>query len=173
METPVQLLSPKQVARRVARLAMVISPRVDDDTVVIALLTGGMWFAADLTRALYRLGRNPGFDALWLSSYGDARRSSGKVRVHAGLQRSLAGRRALVVDDVLESGASLDAARRLVLDAGAVEVLSAVFARKPWPSARSVEADFVGWDAPNRFLAGYGMDLGGRYRGLPGVAALD
>ena len=57
--------------------------------------------------------------------------------------------------------------------AGAVEVVTAVFARKPSPSARDIEPDDFAWDAPARFLIGYGMDVGGRYRDLPFVAAAD
>ena len=150
-----------------------IAPRVDDDTVAVCLLTGGLWFAADLTRALARLGKFIAFDALWLASYGDARASLGRCEVRADLQRPLAGRRALVVDDVFDTGLSLSEAARLVRDAGASEVLTAVFASKPWPKARAIEPDFVAWEAPGRFLVGYGMDAAGRFRGLPGIAAAD
>ncbi len=167
------LLSPRGVADRVARMAKAIAPAIDDDTVVVALLTGGLWFAADLTRALYRLGRNPVFDALWLASYGDAQESSGRITLRAGLQRPVAGRRVLLLDDVLDTGLSLLHAREIVLDAGAAQVLTAVFARKPWPTEREIVPDFVGWEAPARFLAGYGMDVAGRDRGRPGIAALD
>lgn len=167
------LLSPEAVAHCVARLAQAIAPEIDDDTVVVALLTGSLWFAADLTRALYRLGRNPLFDALWIASYGDAQESSGRIEVLAGLQRPVAGRRVLLIDDVLDTGKSLTHARRIVLEAGAVAVQTAVFARKPWPTAREIDPDFVGWEAPARFLAGYGMDVAGRDRGRPGIAALD
>jgi hypoxanthine phosphoribosyltransferase len=157
----------------VERLAASIAPRIDDETVVICLLTGGLWFAADLTRALARQGRHTPFDALWLASYGDARASSGRVEVRAGLQRSVSGLRVLVVDDVLDSGLSLKVAREAVRQAGSAEVLSAVFARKPWPGPREVEPDFVAWEAPGRFLAGYGMDAAGRWRGRPEILALD
>jgi hypoxanthine phosphoribosyltransferase len=124
-------------------------------------------------RALARLGRNVRFDALWLASYGDERASLGRCEVRADLQRPLGGRRALIVDDVFDSGLSLSEAVRLVRDAGAQPVLSAVFARKPWPTPRAIEPDFVGWEAPARFLVGYGMDAAGAYRGLPFVGALD
>ncbi len=167
------LLSPRGVADRVARMAKAIAPAIDDDTVVVALLTGGLWFAADLTRALYRRGRNPLFDALWLASYGDAQESSGRIEQVAGLQRPVTGRRVLLLDDVFDTGRSLLAAREIVLQAGAGQVLTAVFARKPWPMTRGLAPDFVGWEAPARFLAGYGMDVAGRDRGRPGVAALD
>ncbi len=167
------LLSAADVACHVADLAKMIAPRITDETVVVCLLTGGIWFAADMTRALSDLGCNPLFDALWLSSYGDETRSSGSVRIEAGLQRPVEGRQVLLLDDVFDTGLSLSEAVRIVKEAGAAEVLSAVFARKPWPTQRAMEPDFVAWEAPARFLVGYGMDDGGRLRGLSGIAALD
>lgn len=170
---PVVLLTEAEVAERVAALALAIAPRIDDDTVVVCLLTGGLWFASDLTRALARAGRNVRFDALWLASYGDERASLGRCEVRADLQRPLAGRTALIVDDVIDTGLSLSEAARLVRDAGAREVLTAVFAAKPWPTPRAIEPDFTAWPAPARYLVGYGMDAGGRLRGLPYIGALD
>ena len=167
------LLSPSEVAARVEALADAVRPHVDDETVVVCLLTGGIWFAADLTRALSRRGVDPLFDCLWLASYGDETTSSGRVVERAGLQRPVAGRRVLVIDEVIDSGLSLLAARRICEKAGSVEVKIAVFASKPWPSPRQVTPDFVAWEAPARFLVGYGMDDAGRLRGRPGVEALD
>ena len=90
---PVVLLSAEEIARRVDRLAEEIAPRIDERTVAVALLTGGLWFAADLTRALARRGLHLPFDALWLSSYGEGRMSGGQCEVRAGLQRPVAGRK--------------------------------------------------------------------------------
>jgi hypoxanthine phosphoribosyltransferase len=167
------LLSEAEVAARVEALARVIAPRIDEETVAVCLLTGGLWFCADLMRALARQGRHLRFDALWLASYKDERVSTGRCEVRADLQRPLVGRMALIVDDVIDTGLSLGEAYRLVKDAGAAEVLTAVFARKPWPQPRAIEPDFVAWEAPARFLVGYGMDTAGAYRGLPYVSALD
>ncbi|MBI1200424.1 MAG: phosphoribosyltransferase [Phenylobacterium sp.] len=170
---PAVLISEAEVASRVDALAERIAPRIDDETVVVCLLTGGLWFAADLTRALARRGRMVGFDALWLASYKDERKSSGRCEVRADLQRPISGRKALVVDDVFDTGLSLSEAYRLVRDSGAGEVMTAVFARKPWPTQRAIEPDFVAWEAPARFLVGYGMDVAGKMRGLPHVGAMD
>ncbi len=168
------LLSEAEIAQRVDALAAQIAPRITDQTAAVCLLTGGIWFAADLMRALSRHGRDPLFDALWLSSYGDLRHSSSEVIIRAGLQRPVDGRQVLLIDDVLDSGLSLEAAAKLARDAGATEVLSAVFARKPWDQGERPHApDFVCWEAPARFLIGYGMDDGGHLRGLPGVEAAD
>ena len=167
------LLDAAAVAARIEALADAVAPHVDDETVVVCLLTGGLWFAADLTRALSRRGVDPLFDCLWLASYGDDKTSSGRVVERAGLQRPVSGRRVLIVDEVIDSGLSLLAARRICEQAGAAEVKTAVFASKPWPTPRDVAPDFVAWEAPGRFLVGYGMDASGRLRGRPGVEALD
>jgi hypoxanthine phosphoribosyltransferase len=166
------LLSQEEIEARVAALAERIAPTLDDDAVAICLLTGGLWFAADLTRALARLGKPVAFDALWLTSYGDARVSGGRCEIRSGLQRPITGRSALIIDDVFDTGLSLEEAVRHVSAAGAAAVTTAVFARKPWANPRAVTPDHVAWEAPARFLVGYGMDLGGAYRGLPHVAAL-
>ncbi|HEX2844238.1 MAG TPA: phosphoribosyltransferase, partial [Candidatus Limnocylindria bacterium] len=71
MNEPTLLLSQAEIEARVEALAAEIAPRIDDETVAVCLLTGGIWFTADLTRALARRGRCVRFDALWLSSYKD------------------------------------------------------------------------------------------------------
>lgn len=170
---PTVLISEAEIATAVEALAAQIAPRIDDETVAICLLTGGIWFAADLTRALARRGRLVHFDALWLSSYKDARASYGRCEVRADLQRPVLGRKTLILDDVFDTGLSLSEAARLTKDAGASEVLTAVFARKPWPEKRALEPDFVAWEAPPRFLVGYGLDVAGTMRGLPYIGAMD
>ena len=170
---PEILLSEVQVAAIVADLAARIAPVIDDETVAAVLLTGGLWFAADLTRALARIGRNVRFDALWLASYGDEKTSRGRIDVYAPFQRSLVGRKVLILDDVFDTGLSLAEAVRIAKQAGASEVLTCVFARKPFPLPRAAEPDFFGWQAPDRFLVGYGLDNAGALRGLPDICALD
>ncbi len=170
---PTVLLPEPQIQRIVADLAARIAPVIDYETVAAVLLTGGLWFAADLTRAPARVGRNVRFDALWLASYGDEQSSRGRIDVYAPYQRPITGRRVLIVDDVFDTGLSLAEAVRITREAGAAEVLTCVFARKPWPLARAPEPDFVGWEAPNRFLVGYGLDRAGALRGLPDICALD
>jgi len=171
--TPTVLLPEVEVARIVADLARRIAPVTDDETVAAVLLTGGLWFAADLTRALSRLGRHVRFDALWLASYGDEQSSRGRIDIYAPFQRPIAGRKVLILDDVFDTGLSLAEAVRIAKEAGAADVLTCVFARKPWPLPRAPEPDFVGWEAPNRFLVGYGLDHAGALRGLPDICALD
>jgi len=173
---PPVLLSEEEVQARVQALADLMVHYIRPDCVGVCLLTGGIWFAADLTRALNRAGRDMAFDALWLSSYADSH-ESGTMLIRAPLQRSVAGRQVLIIDDVLDTGASLRIAREIALEAGADQVLTVVFARKPDPlkdgARRETEADFTAWEAPARYLVGYGLDDGGRYRALPYIGALD
>ncbi len=166
------LLAAEAIAERVDALARRIAPDLGDDSVAVCLLTGGLWFAADLTRALARLGKAMAFDALWLASYGDGAASAGRCELRAGLQRPIAGRGVLIIDDVFDTGLSLQEAVHHVSAAGASSVATAVFARKPWPSPRALTPDYVAWEAPARFLVGYGMDYAGAYRGLPYIAAV-
>jgi hypoxanthine phosphoribosyltransferase len=166
------LLSESEIAQLVETAAAKIAPRIDDDTVCVCLLTGGIWYAADLLRALSRQGVNPLFDAIWLGSYDDERASRGSVTVRAGLQRGCGGKQVLLIDDVFDSGLSLSESARMVREAGAATVLTAVFASKPWPSPRAILPDFVAWEAPAEFLIGYGMDDAGRMRGLPEIRAV-
>ena len=170
---PEILLDEDGVRATVEALAARIAPDIDDDTVAVCLLTGGIWFAADLTRALARQGRLVGFDALWLASYGDGKTSRGAIEERAGLQRDVAGKTVLILDDVFDTGLSLKRAVEIIQARGAARVLTCVFASKPWPEPRALEPDYVGWQAPARYLVGYGLDSAGRMRGLPGIAALD
>lgn len=173
---PAVLLPETEVQACVAALGEKIAPAIKPGCVCVCLLTGGIWFAADLTRTLDRAGKPTAFDALWLSSYGDGR-ESGTLLIRSPLQRSVEGRQVLIIDDVLDTGASLKIARDLVREAGAAEVLTAVFARKPDPlkdgARREIEADYVAWEAPERYLVGYGLDDGGLYRSLPYIGAMD
>ncbi|CAL4866171.1 Hypoxanthine-guanine phosphoribosyltransferase [Asticcacaulis sp. MM231] len=176
MTLPAVLLSEEEVQGRVTALAELMSDYIKPDCVGICLLTGGIWFAADLSRALNRAGRDIAFDALWLSSYTD-NHESGAMLIRAPLQRSVEGRQVLIMDDVLDTGASLKIACEIAREAGASQVLTAVFACKPDPmkdgKARDMEADFSAWEAPARYLVGYGLDDGGRFRALPYVGVMD
>ena len=176
MTTPSVLLPETEVQARVDVLADLLAHYIRDTCVGVCLLTCGIWFAADLTRSLNRRGRDLAFDALWLSSYGDVR-EAGTLLIRAPLQRPVEGRQVLIIDDVLDTGASLEIARDIAYEAGASEVLTCVFARKPDPlkagARREIEADFCAWEAPARYLVGYGLDDAGRFRALPYIGVLD
>ncbi len=165
------LLTADDIAARVDKLAEGFAAHVDDSWTVVALLQGAVPFAADLMRAIEKRGRHPIYDSLWLESYRDARESSGKVVVRADISRSVEGRPVLIVDDVFDSGRTIAYARAHLTAKGATRTLACAFVRKPQAIGEAIDA--VGWDAPDVFLVGYGMDEAGRYRGLPHIAALE
>jgi hypoxanthine phosphoribosyltransferase len=164
------LFSEAAIAARVEALAQGLTAYAQEPCTVVALLQGALPFAADLLRALARRGAHPVLDCLWLESYRDARESSGRVSVRADVSRSVEGRRVLLVDDVFDSGRTLAFARAHVLAKGAREAAACAMVRKPCAGGALIE--HVGFEAPERFLVGYGMDDAGRWRGLPYIAAL-
>lgn len=163
------LLSEAEIAARVDKLAEALA-HIDDGWTVVALLQGAVPFTADLMRAFERRGRHPIYDSLWLESYRDARQSSGKVVVRADIARPIDGRPVLIVDDVFDSGRTIAYARAHLTAKGAIRTLACAFVRKPTALGEPIDA--VGWDAPDEYLVGYGMDDAGRFRGLPYIAAL-
>ena len=165
------LLSAEEIAARVNALADKLAPRMDDSWTLVALLQGAIPFASDLLRALAERGVHPILDSLWLESYRDARESSGKVVVRADISRPIEGRHVLIVDDVFDSGRTIAYARAHLVAKGALDALACAFVRKPQAMGEPIDA--IGWDAPDDFLVGYGMDDKGRYRGLPYIAAID
>ncbi|MBS0386244.1 MAG: hypoxanthine phosphoribosyltransferase, partial [Proteobacteria bacterium] len=125
------LLDASEIAARVNALAEGFAAQVDDSWTVVALLQGAIPFAADLMRAIETRGRHPIYDSLWLESYRDAHESSGKVVVRADISRPIAGRPALIVDDVFDSGRTIAYARAHLLAKGASKALACAFVRKP------------------------------------------
>jgi hypoxanthine phosphoribosyltransferase len=165
------LIAEPDIAARIDALAETLAATIDDSWTLVQLLQGAGPFATDLMRALARRNIHPILDSLWLESYRDEKVSSGRVVVRADVSRKLEGRPVLVIDDVYDSGRTLAFACTHLQAKGAARVLTCAFIRKP--SALGLPIDYVGFDAPDRYLVGYGMDDAGRYRGLPYVGALD
>ncbi len=167
------VLSESDLMARIDDLAARLAPRLTGDWSAINILIGATPFTSDLMKALARLDIHPILDALWLESYRDARESSGRVVVRADIARQVRGRGVLIIDDVFDTGRTLAFARKHLLAKGAREVITCALARKPWAPEGEENVDFHAFDAPPRYLVGYGMDDAGLYRGLPYIGALD
>ncbi len=163
---------PEEIAARIDALAEQIAAKKLDRLLVVAILKGSFVFAADLIRALHRVGLDPEVDFISLSSYRKSMKSSGKVEILRDIEMEVQDRNVLLVDDILESGRTLAFAKDLVSARGAQEVLTCVLLDKPVRRAVQVEADFAAFECPNVFVVGYGMDLAHRYRELPFVGQL-
>ncbi len=166
------LLSAEDIAEVVNNLAERIAVQFTEEFIVVGLMDGAMVFASDFLRALYALGYNPVFESLSLTSYGDEQTSSGRVVCLKDISRPVAGHPVLILDDVYETGLTLDHARRHILNLGAKSVTACVFAQKPYSQAAGQLPEFIGWQAPDEFLVGYGLDDKGRYRGLPFITSV-
>ncbi|MCB2111988.1 MAG: hypoxanthine phosphoribosyltransferase [Parvularculaceae bacterium] len=168
------LYSEEDVRRRIDALARDIARSMPRDFLMAPVLTGAFVFAADLLRALNRIGCDPNVDFVQLSSYGGARASSGVVTLLKDFSVPLDGRSVLLIDDVLDSGRSLHFAKNMVLDRGAKDANIAVLVRKATGRSADIDADFVGFEtAAEDFIVGYGMDDNGRARGLPFIGVMD
>ena len=154
--------------KRQVRLAKDIASRDYNDLLVISILKGSFIFAADLIRAMHDAGISPEVEFIFISSYG-AGTQSGEVRVLRDIDNDVAGRDVLLIDDILESGKTLKFTRELMLSRGAKSCSIAVLLDKRMRRQTDVEADFVGFDCPDYFVVGYGMDVGHAFRELPFV----
>lgn len=169
-----ELLSETDLMERIETLADRLAPQLSEgDWTAVSILVGATPFTTDLMKALARRGVHPVLDVLWLESYKDAQQSSGRVTVRADLSRPVAGRGVLVIDDVFDTGRTLAFARTHILAKGASKVITCALARKPWAPTGADGVDELAWDAPGKFLVGYGMDNAGKFRGLPFIGAVE
>ncbi len=167
------LFSQDQISERTEMMANAIADEMPQDLIMAPVLTGAILFAADLLRALTRLGHDPLVDCVQLSSYGGTRASSGVVTLLKDFSLDLTDKSVLLVDDVLDTGRSLHFAKRMVMDRGAKEVKIAVLVRKNTGRGEDIDAEYVGFEAgADDFLVGYGMDDDGRKRGLDFIGAV-
>ena len=171
------LISAETIAARVEELAAEITTAREADPanhfVVLVLLKGAFVFAADLVRALDARGATPPIDFMSVSSYGSQDVSSGDVVLETRPRIDVAGKDVLLVDDILDTGRSLQAVSRWLTAQGARRVRACVLLDKPSRRVVDVSADFRGFEVPDRFLVGYGLDHDERYRHLPYVGILE
>lgn len=161
------------IAARNLELAAEIKASAPRDLLVIPVLKGSFMFAADLIRAMYRIGLAPHVEFIQLSSYRTATISSGQVEVTKDIESSVRDRDILLVDDILESGRTLAFAKDLLSARGARRVMSCVLLEKPDKRAVQIDPDFVGFECPDQFVVGYGMDVAHALRELPFVGVIE
>ncbi len=163
----------EEIAARVEALAGEIAAAMPGELLVVAILKGGFVFAADLIRALHRAGMHPRVDFMTLSSYGEDKESSGDIKIARDLSDDVRGRDVLIVDDILESGRTVAAAKDLLLARGARTVKLCMLLDKPGKRAVECEADYCGFTVPDVFVVGYGLDYAHYFRDLPYIGMLE
>ncbi len=171
---PVKVLfDENRIAARNRELASEIATVAPEKLLVIAVLKGSFVFAADLIRALHASGQAPEVEFLHLSSYREATVSSGQVDILRDVESDVRGRDVLLVDDILESGRTLAFAKDLLAARGARRVMVCVLLEKPHKRAVQISADFVGFECPDYFVVGYGMDVAHAFRQLPFIGVVE
>lgn len=164
------VLTREQIARRVAELGREISRDYEGrDLVLVGVLKGAVVFLADLARAISIPHR---FELMDASSYGDAAVSSGKVVVFHRMRLPLEGCDVLIVEDILDSGRTAEALQRELEKLGARSVAMCAFLSKKRERAAPTTPRYVGFEVPDRFVVGYGLDYAERFRHLDCVAIL-
>lgn len=165
------LLSSAQLAEGIERLAAEVrGDSTEKPLTVIGVLTGSIMVVADLIR---RLEGPVQLNMVWASSYRGTATSPGRLDLRLDLLPDLTGHDVLVVDDIFDSGRTMQALMEELRRLGAARVRSLVLLRKQGRAEVAMEPDFVGFDIPDAFVVGYGLDFDGLWRHLPYLAALD
>lgn len=164
------LISEQQIADKLQEMAT----QIDRDyrgreILLVGVLKGATMVMADLARLIHTPLE---IDWMAVSSYGASTKSSGVVRILKDLDSDLGGRDVLIVEDVIDSGLTLDWLTRNLSSRGAASVEIAALLRKPEAAKVAVDVKYVGFDIPNDFVVGYGLDYAEKYRNLPFVGTL-
>ena len=171
------LIPQERIAARVRELAAqitddhrrVASAEGDAELTIVPILTGAMIFCADLIRHIPMAMK---IGLLAVTSYpGRSVRTQGS-RVIGEMLGDLRGRHVLLVDDILDSGGTIRLVAAMLKESGAAGVRTCVLLRKDRPTAREVPADYVGFEIPDEFVVGYGLDFDNYYRNLPDIVTL-
>lgn len=172
------LLTRAQIADRVRELGDRIARDInadragdaDAEIVIIPILTGALVLAADLIREMpVRLSLR----VVAVSSYPGASITSKGAKIRGELPKDLTGKHVLVIDDILDSGQTIGLVKELILEHKPASLRTCVLLRKPESArVRAVDVEYVGFDIPNEFVVGYGLDFGGFYRNYPQIATL-
>jgi len=165
------LVSAKQIAERTAELGVEISRDYEDrEVLMLGILKGAVLFIADLARELTVTCE---LDFMAVSSYGSSTSSSGVVRIVKDLDAPIADKHVLVVEDIVDSGLTLSYLLKNLAARGPASLEICTLLAKPGRSGRDLPVRYVGFELPDVFVVGYGLDHDQKYRNLPYIAALE
>lgn len=161
------LFSKSRIAERVREIGQQITIDYEGQSIVlIGVLKGAAIFLADLARAIQV---DNTFDFVAVSSYGRARVSSGAVKLIKDIDNPIEGKHVILVEDILDTGLTLSYLRGLMLQHKPASLKIATCLDKPERRLVPIEADYVGFQIPNRFIIGYGMDYAEKYRNVEDI----
>jgi hypoxanthine phosphoribosyltransferase len=165
------LITKEQLAERIQTLAQEMNAMYTDADVplLICILKGAFMFQADLVR---HLAFRHGIDFMEISSYGKSTKSSGVVRILLDLATNIEGRPVIIVEDIVDTGYTLHYILRNLATRHPASLRVATLLNKPSRRELEVPVDFVGFEVPNEFVVGYGLDYDEQYRNIPFIGVL-
>ncbi|QOQ39350.1 hypoxanthine phosphoribosyltransferase [Trueperella pecoris] len=165
------VVTEEQIKTRLAEMGKQISEdyKDEDSLLLVGVLRGAIMVMADLSR---EISIPLHMDWMAVSSYGASTKTSGVVRILKDLDTDIAGMNVLIVEDIIDSGLTLDWLLQNLESRGAKSVKIATLLRKPEAAKVEVDVEYVGFDVPNEFVIGYGLDYAEDYRHLPFVGVL-
>ena len=164
------LLTKEEIDARVQEMGKMISEEYKDkELTVVVLLKGAAWFATDLTRSITVPTR---VEFMVASSYGNGTSTSGSVTVRLDLAESIEGKHVLVVDDIIDSGVTFAAISDMLRQRKPASLKTCALCDKAERRVNGLDADYVGFEIPDEFVVGYGLDYAGDYRNLPFIGIL-
>ncbi|MGV0434833.1 hypoxanthine phosphoribosyltransferase [Corynebacterium ureicelerivorans] len=166
------LISEDELQNRIQELADMVSEKyrdADDDLILVCVLKGAVFFLTDFAR---KLSIPSEMEFMAVSSYGNSTTSSGVVRILKDLDKEIAGRDVLVVEDIIDSGLTLSWLLRNLRNRNPKSLEVVTLLRKPDVQTAQIDLLDIGFDIPNEFVIGYGLDYAERYRDLPYVGTL-
>lgn len=165
------LLDQTRIQQRVQELAQQITRDYADveDLLLVGVLKGSIMFMVDLARSLQR---TVALDFIAISSYGAATTTSGVVRVLKDLDTDIGGRNVIIVEDIVDSGLTLAYLRESLQRRNPASLRICTLLNKPDRRSADVVVDYTGFDIPNEFVVGYGLDFAEHYRNLPYIGVL-
>lgn len=163
------LITEEEIIARTKEMGkMITDDYAEEEPVVVGLLKGSVPFMAELIKQI-RLDIE--IDFMDVSSYVGTE-SEGDVRIVKDLDRSIVGRKVLIVEDIIDTGKTLTSVKELMYKKGASDVRIATLLDKPSRRKVQIEGEYVGFEVPNEFVVGYGLDFNQKYRNLPYIGVL-
>ena len=165
------LLNQQQIARKVAELGAQITRDFEGESVVlVGVLKGATIFLADLAR---EIKLDATFDFIAVSSYGNSREQSGEVKLMKDVDQSVEGKNIILVEDILDTGLTLTYLKKVLLAHKPKALKIAALLDKVSRRKMPITGDYVGFEIPDEFVVGYGLDFAERFRNLPDICVLE
>ena len=166
-----ELISEKDIAQRIVELGAQISEDYQGESVfMLCVLKGGVYFTTELSK---RMSVPVSLDFMAVSSYGMETESSGVVKIIKDLDESIEGKNVLVVEDIIDSGRTLSLLLENLRQRNPKTLKLCTLLNKPARRVTDIQVDYVGYEIPDEFVVGYGLDYAQKYRNLPYIGVVE